>query len=188
VEHTDQAILRRLQSGDLHALESLYRAYEGVVFNLGRRLCGTDHDADDVLQETFLEVTRSARHYRGEGPVVGWIKKICINKSLMRLRRAGRFVEQTLEDSDEIELVPSLRFAFELEPSMPDPDMELALHKLNSLARIVVWLHDVEGYTHEEIAQLLGKTVSFSKSQLSRAHARLRQLLKEGTRESACGI
>ena len=120
--------------------------------------------------------------------MVGWIKKICINKSLMRLRRAGRFVEQRLEDSDEIEPVPSLRFAFELEPSMPDPDMELALHKLNSLARIVVWLHDVEGYTHEEIAQLLGKTVSFSKSQLSRAHARLRRWLKEGARESACGI
>jgi RNA polymerase sigma-70 factor (ECF subfamily) len=119
--------------------------------------------------------------------VAGWIKKICINKSLMRLRRAGRFPEQTLQDSDEIEPLPSVRYAFEVEP-LPDPDMEHAFQRLGATARTVVWLHDVEGYTHEEIAGMLGKTVSFSKSQLSRAHARLRHWLKDVDKDSACGI
>src|SRR2546425_842945 len=59
-------------------------------------------------------------------------------------------------------------------------DLERALKQLTGTARAVVWLHDVEGYTHEEIAELMGKTVSFSKSQLARAHARLRRTLEPG--------
>ena len=69
----DEALLERVQAGDISALEALYRSYETVIFNLARRLCGSDADADDVLQDTFVEVSRSIGRYRGEGPLLGWV-------------------------------------------------------------------------------------------------------------------
>jgi RNA polymerase sigma-70 factor (ECF subfamily) len=67
-------------------------------------------------------------------------------------------------------------------------DIEKALAELSPLSRAVLWLHDVEGYTHEEIASLLNRSVSFSKSQLSRGHARLRALLADEGKDPTCGI
>jgi len=182
---SDQAILRQLRSGDLRGLEKLYRAYEGAVYGLGRRLCGTTHDAEDVLQDTFVEVGRSIHLYRGQGPLLSWIKKICINKSLMRLRQSNRLTLDLVEDCGE----PSssqATWAVNSGGGGPGPDMEQVLQRLHPTARVVVWLHDVEGYTHDEIASLLKKTVSFSKSQLSRAHARLREWLGDKQEDPAC--
>jgi RNA polymerase sigma-70 factor (ECF subfamily) len=173
----DEGLLREVRTGD--ELEALYRKYEAEIFTLGRRLCGSEQDADDVLQETFLEVSRSLPHFRGEGSLLGWLKKICVSKALMRIRRALRFVEESLDALEGTHLEGSKPFSGRLE-------VEAALDRLSPTARVVVWLHDVEGYTHEEIAELLNKSVSFSKSQLSRAHARLRAWLAEGE-GSECG-
>jgi len=182
---SDRAILRQLRSGDLRGLEKLYRAYEGAVYGLGRRLCGTNHDAEDVLQDTFVEVGRSIHLYRGEGPLLSWVKKICVNKALMRLRQSNRLSFDLLEECEE----PSNSQAIWVVDSgggAAGPDMEQVLQRLHPTARVVVWLHDVEGYTHDEIASLLKKTVSFSKSQLSRAHARLREWLGDKHEDPAC--
>jgi RNA polymerase sigma factor (sigma-70 family) len=161
----DEALLRRVHAGDMSALEALYRAHEAVIFNLARRLCGSSADADDVLQDTFVEVSRSLDHYRGQGCLLGWMKRICVSKALMRLRRNARFPEEPFDDRDGAE------------PFRGRLDLEGALARLSPTTRAVLWLHDVEGYTHDEIAGLLKKSVSFSKSQLSRGHARLRALL-----------
>jgi RNA polymerase sigma factor (sigma-70 family) len=166
-------ILARARTGDAAALESLYKAYEAPVYSLARRICRTAEDAEDVLQETFFEVCRSIGRYRGDGSLWGWIRTIAASKALMRLRR------NKYRDTDE------------LEDDAPSPghrhqdhhlrmDLEAALERLPETSRAVVWLHDVEGYTHEEIAGMMGKTVSFSKSQLARAHTRLRGWLGEG--------
>ena len=182
---SDRAILRQLRSGDLRGLERLYRAYEGAVYGLGRRLCGTNHDAEDVLQDTFVEVGRSIHLYRGEGPLLSWIKKICVNKALMRLRQSNRLSLDLVEECEE----PSNSQAIWVVDSgggAAGPEMEQVLQRLHPTARVVVWLHDVEGYTHDEIASLLKKTVSFSKSQLSRAHARLRDWLGDKQEDPAC--
>ncbi len=186
VTRSDQAILRQLRGGDLQALEVLYRAYEGAIFNLGRRICGSDQGAEDILQETFLEVSRSFRAYRGDGPLLGWIKKICVNKALMQLRRNNRLGEETLEEEDDsygddpaVMIAAGHGRASKLE-------MEQAFEQLAPMTRTVVWLYDVEGYTHEEISRMLHKTVSFSKSQLSRAHARLRDWLTSEAPGAPC--
>ena len=164
------AVLARARTGDAAALEALFRAFEGPVYNLARRICRTTEDAEDVVQETFFEVCRSIRNYRGDGSIWGWIRSITASKALMRLRR------NKYRDTDELDdqVTPMRR-----EDTALRMDLDAALERLGETSRAFVWLHDVEGYTHEEIAGMMGKTVSFSKSQLARAHARLRRWLGE---------
>jgi len=163
----DEALIRRVNAGDLSALETLYRTYESVIFNLARRLCGSNAEADDVLQDTFVEVGRSLGRFRGEGTLSNWLKRICVSKALMRMRRNDRFREADAGNEGRHEFFGGRR------------DLESALAQISPTTRVVLWLHDVEGYTHEEIAALLNKSVSFSKSQLSRGHTRLRELLSK---------
>lgn len=166
-----EVILSRARAGDAAALERVYRAYETPVYNLARRICRTVEDAEDVLQETFFEVCRSIGQYRGDGSLWGWVRSIAASKALMRLRR------NKYRDTDELDEEfhrPTMKVDGGLRM-----DLEAALERLPETSRAVVWLHDVEGYTHEEIAGMMGKTVSFSKSQLARAHTRLRRWLGE---------
>src|SRR5574337_1145467 len=81
------AVVARARAGEAAALETLFRAFETPVYNLARRICRTTEDAEDVLQETFFEVCRSIRGYRGDGSLWGWIRSIAASKALMRLRR-----------------------------------------------------------------------------------------------------
>ena len=164
------SVLAGARQGDAAALEQLFRAFESPVYTLARRICRTAEDAEDVLQETFFEVCRSIGRYRGDGSLWGWIRSIAASKALMRLRR------NKYRDTDELDdgVMPSRR-----EDTALRMDLEAALERLSETSRAVVWLHDVEGYTHEEIAAMMGKTVSFSKSQLARAHVRLRRWLGE---------
>ncbi|MFQ5703800.1 MAG: RNA polymerase sigma factor [Gemmatimonadales bacterium] len=173
----DDMAIRRAKTGDLTALERLYRSYEGLVYTMARRICRTAEDAEDVLQETFLEVCRSIKSFRGDraGSLTSWIKRIAASKALMRVRY------EKYRATDELHEEFALRESVDSQSGLR-LDLEEALQRLSDTARAVVWLHDVEGYTHEEIAELMGKTVSFSKSQLSRAHARLRLMLGEEIR------
>jgi len=161
-------LVARARAGDLEALEGLYRAFETPVYNLARRICRTTEDAEDVLQETFLEVVKSIGRYRGEGHLWGWVRQIAASKALMKLRRER--LRATDELDDAATGAPPASVGTRI-------DLERAFESLSETSRAVVWLHDVEGFTHEEIAEQMGKTVSFSKSQLARAHARLRRLL-----------
>ena len=163
-------VVARARAGDPDALEQLYRAFEAPVYNLARRICRTTEDAEDVLQETFFEVCRSIGRYREEGSLWGWVRTIAASKALMRLRRNK--YRETEELHDEVT-------GRQREDTALRMDLEAALERLTETSRAVVWLHDVEGYTHEEIATMMGKTPSFSKSQLARAHVRLRRWLGE---------
>jgi RNA polymerase sigma-70 factor (ECF subfamily) len=161
-------LVARAKAGDEAALEALYRAFETPIYNLARRILRNTEDAEDVLQETFLEVMRSIRGYRGEGHLWGWIKRIAASKALMKIRREQVRATEELQDESVGRAAHPVGMGI---------DLERAFEELTETSRAVVWLHDVEGYTHEEIAELMGKTVSFSKSQLARAHQRLRRLL-----------
>jgi RNA polymerase sigma factor (sigma-70 family) len=164
-------LIARAKSGDVEALEELYRAFETPVYNIARRILRNTEDAEDVLQETFLEVVRSIGTFRGEGHLWGWIRRIASSKALMRIRRHQVRSEEAFDEETVGSTAPA---------SIPARvDLERALDHLSETSRAVVWLHDVEGYTHEEIAEMMNKTVSFSKSQLARAHTRLRGYLGE---------
>ena len=164
-------LVARAQAGDEAALEALFRAFETPVYNLARRMLRNAEDAEDVLQETFLEVVKSIRTYRGEGHLWGWVRRVAATKALMRIRREQLRAAEPLDDE------PVGRPGMHVGANI---DLERAFEQLSDTSRSVVWLHDVEGYTHEEISELMGKSVSFSKSQLARAHARLRRTLGEG--------
>ena len=170
----DDVAIQRAKAGDLSALERVYRAYEGLVYTLARRICRTAEDAEDVLQETFFEVCRSIKGFRGEGPgsMTAWIKRVAASKALMKIRY------EKYRDSDELREDVVWGGGRDGDAGLR-VDLETALTRLSDTARAVVWLHDVEGYKHEEIAELMDRTVSFSKSQLSRAHMRLRDMLGE---------
>ncbi len=167
------ALVARAREGDQEALEGVYRAYETSVYTLARRICGNEADAQDVLQDTFLEICRSIGKYRGEGSLWGWVRQVAVSKALMHLRRERVRATQSL-DLDGF--TPGAAAMSTPEPTAP-VELEAALERLNPVARSVLWLHEVEGYTHQEIGEMMGKTASFSKSQLSRAHQRLREWL-----------
>jgi RNA polymerase sigma factor (sigma-70 family) len=183
----DDLLVARARAGDEAALENLFRHLEAPVYTLARRLTGTPHDAEDVLQDTFLEVVRSISRFRGDGSLEGWIRKVATSKALMKLRqRASRPREEELSDglADSIAATRDLPAA-PVATALERLDLESALAGLSEVARAVIWLHDVEGYNHQEIAAMMGKTASFSKSQLARAHARLRTILAP-TPEAPC--
>lgn len=164
-------------AGEAGAYATLVARYRDRLGRYACHMLGNREDAEDVLQETFLEVCRSVPSFRGtgDGSLTAWVKRIAASKALMKIRRAK------YRDTDELfEDTAPARKGDDVALRM---DLESALARLSDTTRAVVWLHDVEGYTHEDIAEFMGKTVSFSKSQLSRAHARLRRWLGE---EDAC--
>lgn len=162
--------LERARRGDRAAHAELYASFAGPVFTLARRMLASKALAEDVLQETFIEVLCKIAGFRGESEVGTWIKRIAINKCLMHLRSSWVSRRGPAEDEP----------ADQARSGMLDEQMALerALDQVPDVARAVVWLHDVEGYTHAEIGRLMGRTASFSKSQLARAHERLRGLLE----------
>ncbi len=173
----DAAIVKRAARGDTKAHEILYRAYAAPVYSIALRFTRIPAQAEDLLQETFIEVMRSIAGFRGEAPVGMWIRRIAVSKALMFLRSAWHRRGQSLDD-DWDETTPG-EIGGHGSPAQPDQalDLDAALGNLPPVSRAVVWLHDVEGFTHKEIAGLMGKSESFSKSQLSRAYQRLRPML-----------
>jgi RNA polymerase sigma-70 factor (ECF subfamily) len=165
--------LARARGGDRAAHAELYASFAGPVFTLARRMLASKALAEDVLQETFVEVLCKIDGFRGEAEVGTWIKRIAINKCLMHVRSSW-VARRVAGTGDEL--------AVEQRGGTLDQQvaLERALDQVPDVARAVVWLHDVEGYTHAEIGRLMGRTASFSKSQLMRAHERLRGLL-DGT-------
>lgn len=173
----EPAIVKRAARGDAKAHEILYRAYSAPVYSVCLRFTRVPAQAEDLLQETFIEVIRSITQFRGDAPIGMWIRRIAISKALMFLRSAWHKRGQSLDDDWEemtFESRPAVQGSARHEQAM---DLDAALADLPPVSRAVVWLHDVEGYTHKEIADLMGKSESFSKSQLSRAYQRLRPLL-----------
>jgi RNA polymerase sigma factor (sigma-70 family) len=91
-------LVARAQAGDEAALEALYRAFETPVYSLARRMLKRPEDAEDVVQETFLEVVRNIKQYRGEGHLWGWVRRIASTKALMRIRRDQVRATEPLDD------------------------------------------------------------------------------------------
>ena len=176
----DQAIIKRAANGDSHAHGILYRAFSTPVYSICLRFTRVPAHAEDLVQETFIEVMRSIGQFRGEAAIGSWIRRIAVTKALMFLRSAWTSRGQSLAD-DWDDKTPGDAVSHGVSRHPEDAlDLDAALQNLPSVSRAVVWLHDVEGYTHKEIAALMGKTESFSKSQLSRAYQRLRPMLTIG--------
>jgi RNA polymerase sigma-70 factor (ECF subfamily) len=181
----DPAIVKRAAGGDVRAHEIIYRAFAAPVYSICLRFTRVPAQAEDLVQETFIEIMRSIANFRGEAALGSWVRRIAVSKALMHLRSAWTARGQALAD-DWDDVTPG-DVAGHGVSSHPDAalDLDAALARLPAVGRTVVWLHDVEGFTHKEIAALMGRTESFSKSQLSRAYQRLRPMLAEPGEEVA---
>lgn len=164
----DSDLLERARAGDRDAHAILYRTHASMVYTLACRMLGSAPLAEDILQDCFVEVIRKVRQYRGEGDIAAWIRRIAVNKCVSHLRSpwARRRIS---DDRDGLELAVSAHGSDEL-PSAQGIDRELdrqmelesALRSLSAPARAVVWLYCVEGYTHQEIGKLMGRSTSYS--------------------------
>jgi RNA polymerase sigma-70 factor (ECF subfamily) len=183
----DPAIIKRAAAGDARAHEIIYRAFATPVYSICLRFTKIPTQAEDMVQETFIEIMRSIAAFRGEAALGSWIRRIAVTKSLMFLRSAWIKRGQSLSDDwDDVTAGEPVSHGIS---SHPDDaiDLDAALANLGEVSRAVVWLHDVEGFTHKEIAGLMGKSESFSKSQLSRAYLRLRPMLDVAERHEPDG-
>lgn len=172
-------LLARARGGDATAFEQIYRLFERAAYTLALRMLGQPDAARDVLHEAMFKVFMALGQYRNEAPFWAWLRQIVLNEALMKLRRRDPPTADV--DADEIaDIAP---------PPWVLADAQLlerALEKLPALTRSVLWLYHVEGYSHPEIAGMVGKTTSFSKSQLARGTARLRGLLDPQPESASC--
>lgn len=169
------AVIARAQAGSRAAFEQIYRRFERPVFTVALRLLADREEAQDVLQDTMLRAFDRLAGFRGESPFWAWLRQIAVNEALMRLRRRG-----VVEFSDEPPEPPSDGNDHLLPAAAADHAiLWRALCTLPDATRSVLWLYHGEGYTHEEIATAMGRSLSFSKSQLARGTRRLRALLEE---------
>jgi RNA polymerase sigma-70 factor (ECF subfamily) len=166
-------IIRRALDGDEAALRALWTRHAPHIDMVVRRLVGPDPDlAADIAQEVWIQIFRALPSYRGDSQFGTWAHRIAVNRTLNALRKTRRLASletEVHEDSASIEPDHDRSFVAE--------SIEQAAAKLSPGARAVFMLHDVEGYTHEEIAEELGITAGGSKSQLFKARAKLRTLL-----------
>lgn len=181
VPKVEPEVLARAQRGDADAHAALYRSFAPMVFTVARRMLASAALAEDVLQDTFVEVIRKAGSYRGDAEIGFWIKRIAINKCLSHLR--SPWVVRRADAQDHAGF-----FGIARDAADTALELERVLDALPPMARAVVWLHDVEGCTHKEIGRLMGRTTSFSKSQLARAHERLRAMLVAEEKESETNL
>jgi RNA polymerase sigma-70 factor (ECF subfamily) len=169
--HPDASDAILAAQGDLRAFERLYRAHVGRVRALACRLIGVD-DADDATQEVFVRAWQKLGTFRGESAFGTWLHRlgvrVILSRRATRATRQQRFAEggEALDRAAAPRERPDLRV-----------DFEMAIAQLPGGAREVFVLYDIEGYTHEEIADLLGIAVGTSKSQLHRARMSLRKHL-----------
>lgn len=168
----EQTLVRRAQAGDHEAYRALYEAYLPRIHGLAYRMCGDADLADDLVQAAFVRVYGSLTSYRGDAPLGAWLHRVAVSVILngLRAERRRRTRELPLEHARASEPAAAAR-----------PELALALERamdtLSEEARMVVILHDVEGYSHDEIAGMMGIRAGASRVRLVRARARLKDAL-----------
>jgi len=169
---TETQLIRQAASGDGHAVRALYERYAPRVYAVVRRIAGDDELAQDYAQEAWIRAIRALPTFRGEARFSTWLHRIAVNAALQALRKGetrrkheGPFPDQVAEPPKGGDVLLQEK-------------LERCLDRLPEGMRRVLILHDVEGYTHEEIGDVLGVTEGTSKSQLFKARARMRDMLE----------
>ena len=178
VRAADLELAARCRAGDADAFEELYRQHARRLYSLAVRMIGSAEDAEDLLQEVFLQAHRKLPGFRGESTLGTWLYRLTMNHCLDHLRgRQAKMSRATGSLADENATEPTAP-----EPLVPAAisrmDLERAIEALPPGAKAAFLLHDVEGFEHQEIAAILGISEGTSKSQVHKARLKLRVLLK----------
>lgn len=174
----DCQLARRIAGGDMRAFEELYQLYHNRVYRLCLRMTNNPTEAEDLTQEIFLHVYRKIGGFRGESAMMTWLHRVSVNKVLMHFRSSTVRRERTTEDGAPPEPAPRRAKTSDQVLAVDRLALDKAIAQLPPGYRAVLVLHDVEGYEHSEIAQMMGTAVGTSKSQLHKARLKLRGLLK----------
>lgn len=181
-ESADAAILARAQAGDHAAFAQLYALHKRRVYSLCLRMLGNVAEAEDLTQESFLQLHRKIATFRGDSAFSTWLHRLTINVVLMHLRRKGLnliSLDEALDPSPDHG--PARSFGapdLRLTGSIDRMTLEKAVEALPAGYRLIFVLHDIEGYEHNEIATLLDCSIGNSKSQLHKARMKLREALR----------
>ncbi len=159
-------------SGDRRAFERVYRAHADRVFTICVRMLGDRMLAEEVTQDVFVRVWEKLPGFRGDSAFSTWLHRVAVNVVLTRRKTVGRQRDRTVDDEAAIDSTQSRHV-----PVGDRLDLEAAIALLPTGARQIFVLHDVEGFTHEEIGDQLGITSGGSKAQLHRARLLLRAAL-----------
>jgi len=156
----EQRVVDRARDGDMSAFEELYRRHAGRVYAVCLRIVGDPARAEDLSQEAFVRAWRGLKGFRGDSRLSSWLHRIAVNVALRDLRRNAR---QEVELDETVHAAPAQSGPIALR------DLEQAIQALPDRARTVFVLHDIEGYSHEEVGELAGMAAGTSKAQLHRA-------------------
>ena len=190
----EHAAVRKAKHGDRAAFSYLYERHKRRVFSLCYRMVNNKAQSDELTQDKFLQVYRKLKSYRGDSAFSTWLHRIAVNVALMSIRRCHARIR-------EVALEPAIETRKNDSPlckpmGSPDPalcasidriSLERAITSLPPGYRVVFILHDVQGYQHAEIAQILGCSVGNSKSQLHKARMNLRKCLRGQPRPTSPG-
>jgi len=174
---TERKLIEQASDGDARAIRALYERYSPRVYAVVRRIAGDDMLAEDYAQEAWIRAIRALPTFRGDARFSTWLHRIAVNAALQAVRKADTRRKRQAPMPDQIEAAPPRGDA------LLQKRLERALDDLPEGMRRVMILHDVEGYTHEEIGDVLGVATGTSKSQLFKARAKMREML-EGLNES----
>lgn len=173
----DFSLCKLASTGNLAAFEMLYQRYHRRTYSLCLRMTNSQTEAEDLTQEVFIQLFRKIGSFRGDSAFSTWLHRLTVNQVLMHFRRRSVKNEKTSDDGE----IPEQTVSGTENPNkMPVIDrlaLNKAIEQLPPGYKKVFWLHDVEGYEHEEIARMLKLSVGTSKSQLHKARLKLRGLL-----------
>lgn len=182
---SEAQVIARAEHGNTDAFETLYSLHKRRVYSVCLRVTADTAVAEDLTQEVFLQFFRKIARFRGDSALAKWLHRVAINAVLMRFRKKQLFTVPLDPGAETDGDVPDKEIGVQdltLSGSIDRLELGRAIRELPFGYRIVVVLHDVEGYEHHEIAEMMGCTVGNSKSQLHRARLRLRSLLRMRTR------
>ena len=162
------ALIEAVRTGSPEALASLYREHGPALYRLAYRLTGTREDAEDVVHDVFVGLPEAVSRYEERGKFTSWLKRVTARVALGRLRSRRKLGEVPLDMADQPRGPSANTDATEL---------ERAVNSLPDSLRVVVMLKEVEGYSHREVADLLGISVGASRVRAARGLARLRKVL-----------
>lgn len=168
-----QELVSRCLAGDQDAHFRLYQLYSRAMYNVSYRITGDEDEAEDALQEAFISAFRNLDHYRGEASFGSWLKRIVVNKAINHVKRRRMEVLPDNEEFDVAEEEPESQY----QTDWSVDKVREAIDRLPDGYRAVLSLYLIEGYDHQEIAQIMSITESTSKSQLNRAKNKLREIL-----------
>lgn len=182
--------IRLAQQGDPAAFERIYQLHSRRIYSLCLRMVSNTAEAEDLTQEAFLQLFRKIATFRGESAFSTWLHRLAVNVVLMRLRKK-KVSESSLEEvtePDEESGGPRRDFGgpdLRLSGSIDRVNLQRAIEELPPGYKQVFVLHDMQGYEHNEIADIMQCSIGNSKSQLHKARMRLRELLHETQRDEA---